>query len=97
MSGSDPLRTLGAKLRGLTSPKEILDYIDNFAGPGVDKQRVVIIADPARARRRRRQAIHPGVIYPIGAAVIVRPQSPTDREGLIRPAEGIMIVAKMVC
>lgn len=74
-----------------SSPEEVVDHVEDFTAPHVDEQRIVVITDPARARRSRRKAVHPRIVDPIAAAVIVGPQAPADREGLVSPTERIVV------
>src|SRR4029079_2776102 len=57
-------------------PEEVVDDVDDFTGPGVDQDRVVIVADPPRARRCVRQAVVPRIVDPEPAALIARPHPP---------------------
>ena len=76
-------------------PEEVVDHVDHLAVPHVDQQRVVIIADPAIARRGIGQAVLPRVVEPVVAPVIARPQPRSDRVGPIAPAERIVIEAEV--
>src|SRR5438128_2361487 len=72
-------------------PEEVVDHVDDLAGPLVDQDRIVPVADPAVARRSVGQAVLPRIVDPVAAAIIARPQPPTDRIRLIAPAERIVI------
>src|SRR5215210_1207117 len=76
-------------------PEEVVDHVDHPAVPGVDQDRVIVIADPAIARRRVRQAILPRVVEPEIAVVIAWPHPPADVVALIAPAERIVIEAEV--
>ena len=82
-----------SELAGL--PEETVDHVDHFAAPGVDQQRVVIIADPARPGIGWRKAVHPRVVEPIAAPIIARPQPPADRVGPVTPAERVVVKAEV--
>ena len=64
----------------ISSPENVVDDVDDFTGPNIDEERVVIITDPPRTRWCGRKAIGPRVIDPISTAVIDGPQAPPDRE-----------------
>src|SRR5258708_33153142 len=90
-NAATPLRSTGWE----NLPEEVADHVHGFASEGVDQDRVVPIANPAIAGRRIGQAVVERIVDPVAAAVIVRPQPPTDLPGLIAPAERIEIEAKV--
>src|SRR5215213_7709620 len=76
-------------------PEEIIDDVDHLSRPGVDENRIVPIADPARAGRSVGQAVLPRVVDPIIARIIARPHPPSGAIGLIAPAERIVVKAEL--
>src|SRR4029079_1254469 len=74
-------------------PEEAGDHVHDGSGPGIDQKRIVPVTHPDIARRRIGQTIVPGIVDQIAAAVIARPQAPSDREGLIAPTVRIEVEA----
>ena len=75
-------------------PEEVVDRVDDLARIHVDQQRVVPVADPLRARRRIRQAVH----RPDRSSSAGRNSSAADGsrfEALITLAERIEIEAEV--
>src|SRR4249919_1367481 len=56
-NAATPLRPTG--LAAL--PEEVVDHVPDFPGEGVDQDRIVVITDPAIARRRVGQAVIVGI------------------------------------
>src|SRR6185369_2045445 len=90
-SPATPLR----QMRVLCLPEEVVDHVDDLPVPRIDQDRVVIIADPAIARRRVGQPVFPRVVDPVAARIIARPQPPADLVGPVPPAERVVIEAQV--
>src|SRR6185295_846876 len=86
-----PLR----RTAGTALPEEVVDHVHDPTVPRVDQDGVIVIADPAIARRRVGQPVLPRVAEPVAAAEIARPQPPADLIRPVAPAERVVIEAEV--
>src|SRR4051812_28099984 len=88
---------LATPLRSMSShalPEEILDHVDDLAGVDVDQQRIIVVADPLRSRRRIGQRVHRRV-DPVPRAIIIWLQPVADVERPVSVVERIDVDAEV--